>query len=104
VLKIITGEHNKLLLQPIMPQEVDLAMNQFKEGKAPSPDGFSTTFFHAFWYLIKEEVWQVVEESHSLHWLLPSLNSTFIVLIQKEENINTPDKFRLITLCNVITR
>eukprot|EP00253_Pinus_taeda_P012529 PITA_12529 len=100
--KIITEEHNELLLRPILPQEVDVAIHQPKEGKAPGPDGFTTTFFHSFWELIKEEVWQVVEESRTLHWLLPSLNSTFIALIPKEERTNTSDKFRPITLCNVI--
>lgn len=77
-------------------------MKQLKEGKAPGPYGFSTNFFHAFWELIKEEVWQVVEESRSLHWILPSLNSTFIALVPKEDSTITPDKFRPIALCNVI--
>ena len=54
--KIITEEHNKLLLHPILQQEVDTAMHQLKEGKSPGPDGFTTTFFHIFWELIKEEV------------------------------------------------
>lgn len=34
--------------------------------------------------------------------MLPSLNSTFIALIPKEEDSITPDKYRLIALCNVI--
>eukprot|EP00253_Pinus_taeda_P005945 PITA_05945 len=89
-------------MRPILIQEVDEAMAQIKEGKAPGPDGFTTTFFHAFWDLIKMEVWQIVEESRALRWLLPSLNSTFITLIPKEENSITPDKFRPIALCNVI--
>lgn len=100
--KVITEEHNQLLLHLIMPEEVDAAMKQLKEGKAPSPDGFSTNFFHAFWELIKEEVWQVVEESRSLHWILPSLNATFIALVPKQDSTITPDKFRPIALCNVI--
>eukprot|EP00253_Pinus_taeda_P002079 PITA_02079 len=100
--KIITEEHNELLLHPILMQEVDDAMSQLKEGKAPGPDGFTTTFFHTFWELLKHEVWQIVEESRNLHWLLPSLNSTFIALIPKEEDSITPDKYRLIALCNVI--
>ena len=62
-------------------------MNQLKEGKALGLDGFTTTFFHSFWDLLKEEVWQVVEESHTLHWLLPSLNSTFIALIPRLLNL-----------------
>ena len=82
--------------------EVDEAMTQLKEGKAPGPDGFTTTFFHTFQDLIKQEVWQIVEESSALHWLLPSLNSTFITLIPKEEDSITPNKFRPISLCNVI--
>lgn len=100
--KIITEEHNELLLRPILPQEVDVAMHQLKEGKAPGPDGFSTSFYHKFWEMIRDEVWQVAEESRALHWLLPSLNVTFIVLIPKEEKSNTPDKFCPIALCNVI--
>lgn len=39
----------------------------------------------------------MVEKSQSFHWLLPSLNSIFIALIPKEENISTPDKFRPIS-------
>ena len=100
--RIIMKEHNQLLLRPVTPQEVDMAMKQLKEGKALGPDGFTTTFFNTFWDLIKEEVWQVVEESRTLHWLLTSLNSTFITLIPKEEKYFTPDKFRPVALCNVI--
>eukprot|EP00253_Pinus_taeda_P003053 PITA_03053 len=100
--KIITEEHNELLLRPILMQEVDDAMSQLKEGKAPGPDGFTTTFFHTFWDLLKHEVWQIVEESRNLHWLLPSLNSTFIALIPKEEDSITHDKYKPIALCNVI--
>jgi len=100
--KIITEEHNELLLYPILPQEVDIAMHQLKESKAPGLDGFSTTFYHKFWEMIKGKVWQVVEEFRALHWLLPSLNAIFIALIPKEEISNTPNKFRPIALCNVI--
>eukprot|EP00253_Pinus_taeda_P016963 PITA_16963 len=100
--KLVTKEHNELLMRPIQIQEVDEAMAHLKEGKAPGPDGFTTTFFHVFWDLIKVEVCQVVEESKALRWLLPSLNSTFITLIPKEENSITPDKFRPIALCNIL--
>ena len=100
--RIITEEHNQLLLRPVSRQEVDLAMKQLKDGKAPGPDGFTTTFYHQFWDLIGEEVWMVVEESRIMHWLLPSLNATFIALIPKEEEASTPDKYRPIALCNVI--
>eukprot|EP00253_Pinus_taeda_P027023 PITA_27023 len=56
VLKLITEEHNELLLKPISTQEVDTTMSQLKEGKAPGRDGFTTTFFHSFWDMINNEV------------------------------------------------
>jgi len=77
-------------------------MNHLKEGKASRPDGFTFNFVHKFRDLIKVDVWHVVEESMTLHWLLPSLNATFIALIHKEEHSITPDKFRPIALYNFI--
>lgn len=46
--KIITEEHNQLLLRLVTLQEVESTMNQLKEGKAPGPDGFTSKFFHKF--------------------------------------------------------
>lgn len=37
-----------------------------------------------------------------MHWILPSLNSTFLALIPKGDESNTPNKYRPIALCNVI--
>lgn len=77
-------------------------MAQLKDGKEPGPDGFTGNFFHAFWELIKTEVWEIVEESRSMHWILPALNSTFIALIPKVDEPNTLERYRPIALCNVI--
>ena len=87
---------------PISLQEVEIATQQLKVGKAPGPDGFTSDFFHNFWDLIKEELWQVVEESRVNRWMVPSLNANFISLIPKEENSQTQDKFWPIALCKVL--
>jgi len=100
--KIITEDHNNKLLQSISLQEVEAVMAQLKDGKAPGPDGFTANFFHEFWELIKTEVWELVEESRSMHWILPSLNATFLALVPKGDEQNTPDNYKLIALCNVI--
>lgn len=83
--RIITEEHNIKLLQPTYLREIEEAMNQLKDGKAPGPDGFTANFYHEFWELIKEEVWELVEESRSMHWILPALITTFIALLPKCE-------------------
>ena len=65
-------------------------------------DGFTTNFFHFFWDMIKEEVWAIVEESSCKRGVLKPFNVTFLALIAKGEGADSPDKFRLIALCNVI--
>eukprot|EP00253_Pinus_taeda_P004604 PITA_04604 len=66
---LITEDENTLLLKPISLQEVEIAVNYLKAGKAPGPDG---------------------------------LNATFIALIPKSEESNSPNKYRPIALCNII--
>ena len=48
------------------------------------------------------EVWRIVEDSRSTKILLPAFNATFITLIPKCEGVDSLDKFRPISLCNVI--
>ena len=77
-------------------------MRDMPNGKVPGPDGFTIDFYKAYWEIIKKEVWEVVEDSRCSSSILKSLNSTFITLIPKEEEANTPSKFRPIALCNVL--
>ena len=81
---LIMDEHNQMLLRPVILREVDQAMAQLKVGKATGPDGFTTNLFHFFWQDLRKKVWEMVEESRSMHWMLPALNATFITLIPKE--------------------
>ena len=52
----ISREDNENLNKPISMQEVEEALSQMAQGKAPGSDGFTTNFFHFFWEMIKEEV------------------------------------------------
>jgi hypothetical protein len=52
--------------------------------------------------MLREEVWQLVEESRSSGKFLPTLNATFLTLIPKEERVTNLKNFRPIALCNVI--
>ena len=71
-------------------------------GKASGFDGFTSNFFHYFWDLIKEEVFEIIEESRDKKGVLKVFNATFLTLIPKEDGADSPDKFRLIALYNVI--
>ena len=100
--KLVSADQNKLLLKPVDMKELEEAVNQMANGKAPGPDGFTKNFFHEFWDLMKEDILEIVENSRKTKGLLLALNSTFITLIPKEHGAEDPGKFRPIALCNVI--
>ena len=79
-----------------------MAVREMANGKAPGPDGFTVDFFKACWDIVKEDIWEVVEDSRLSSSILKSLNSMFIALIPKEKDACTPSKFRPIALCNVV--
>jgi len=99
---LVTPEQNAALTRPITQEKVDQAVKEMAAGKAPGPDGFTVDFFHHCWDLVRQDVWEVVEESRASGLVLPALNSTFLALIPKEERVTNPKQFRPIALCNVI--
>eukprot|EP00253_Pinus_taeda_P022169 PITA_22169 len=100
--KSITSDQNWALCREISMEEVEEAIRSMPNDKAPGPDGFTINFYKACWSIVKQEVWEVVEDSRRSGTILKSINSTFLALIPKVEEEKTPDKFRPISLCNVI--
>ena len=47
--KVITEEHNFMLMKLIEMEEVEAVIKQMADDKALGPDGFITNFFHACW-------------------------------------------------------
>jgi hypothetical protein len=90
------------LNKPISPEEVDQVIQEMPNGKAPGPDGFTADFFKACWDVVKYDIYGIVEDSRCSASILKALNSTLITLIPKENEARTPDRFRPITLCNVV--
>jgi hypothetical protein len=80
---LVTQEQNEALMRPITQEEVDHVVKEIPPGKAPGPDDFTTDFFHHYWDMIREEVWQVVEEYRTSGQVLSALNATFLTLILK---------------------
>jgi exonuclease III len=100
--KEVTKEKNEALMRPITQEEVDQSLKDTQLGKAPGPDGFTSDFFHYCWSIIREEVWEIIEDSRKSGKVLQALNATFLTLIPKENNSTSPSQFRPIALCNVI--
>eukprot|EP00253_Pinus_taeda_P010040 PITA_10040 len=51
---------------------------------------------------VGEDILNVVEDSRRDKTILKALNTTFIALIPKQDVARTPERFRLIALCNVV--
>jgi len=100
--KLITDEHNHMLEKSIEMTEAEVAIKKMVKDKASGPDGFTMIFFHACWDWLKEEIWALVEDSQRTWKIVRALNSTFLMLIPKENGTEDPRKLRPIALCNVI--
>jgi hypothetical protein len=83
-------------------EEVDQAIKEIPTGKSSGPNGFKTNFFHNCWHIVQEEFWHFIEYSHRSREVFPALNTTFITLIPKEEQVTQPKQFHPIVLSNVI--
>jgi len=99
---LIMEEQNTALNREISLEEVEEAVKEMPNGKAPGSDGFTIDFYKACWEIVKIEVWEAEEDSWCSSSILKSLNSTFLALIPKEEEANTPSMFCPIALCNVL--
>jgi hypothetical protein len=100
--RLVTEEHNQNLRKPRSPEEIDQAVQEMPNGKVPGPDGFIVDFFKACWDVVKQDIYDIVEDSRHSTSILKALNSTFINMIPKENEARTLDYFRPITLCNVV--
>jgi hypothetical protein len=54
--------------------------------------------------LIAWDTWALVEDSHLHSNFIPDLNITFLTFISKEDKVENPNKFHLISLCNMVYR
>eukprot|EP00253_Pinus_taeda_P002583 PITA_02583 len=101
ILKLVTREDNYNLNRLVMEEEGNEVIKEMHNGKAPRPYGFNIDFFKACWEIVKNDI-KVVEVLRNSKIVLKALNASFIALIPKEEKAMTPDRFRPISLCNVV--
>ena len=74
ILKLVTPEHSAMLMNPIEWEEVDKEVFQMEKGNALALDGFTIDFFQECKDLVKEEVWEIMEESRRIGRVLKAFN------------------------------
>ena len=60
-------------------------LSGFRVDKAPGLDGFSMSFWQFSWDFVKIEMMNFFKDFYEFGCFLRNLNSTFLVLIPKEE-------------------
>ena len=100
--KLVSREDNGNLNRPITEKEISEVLKEMQNGKGPGPDGFNVDFFKACWNIVKRDIVEIVEDSRQNKTILKALSTSFIALITKQDNAQTPEKFRPIALCNVV--
>ena len=67
---------NNFLKEEVTEEELEKNVYSFQTGKSPGLDGFTIEFFQGFFYLVKEDLLKVVQESQRVGKVLGDLNST----------------------------
>jgi hypothetical protein len=93
-----------ILLQPVLLEEVKVAIFSMESYKSPGPDGFQPIFFKTYWNIVGKDVWHLVSEAFSTGVIDPKLAETLIVPIPKVDVPSTLKDFRPISLCNVLLK
>lgn len=72
--------------------------------KSPGPDGMPPLFYQHFWSLTRKCVTQTILDFLKSGIIPPNFNETHIVLVPKTKNPTKVTQYRLISLCNVVSR
>lgn len=85
-----------------MPSDTEIhdAVYALNKDGAPGPDGFGAIFYQTYWRIVKNDVIKAVQDFFTHGKLLNNFNSNTIVLIPKDNNADSVNQFRPITLAN----
>ncbi|GJW09970.1 RNA-directed DNA polymerase, eukaryota [Tanacetum coccineum] len=96
--KTITCDQQADLERDVSNEEIKRAVWDCGTDKSPGLDGFSFGFYRRFWYLIENDVYDVVRYFFTYEVIPKGCNSSFIALIPKSPGANTVKDFRPISL------
>ncbi|KAL0402263.1 UNVERIFIED_CONTAM: hypothetical protein Slati_4256200 [Sesamum latifolium] len=85
---------------PVLGEEIQLALFNMANDKAPGPDGFPAGFYKAAWSVIGEDITLVVQEFFRTGRMLKQLNATLLTLVPKVQQLLEVSAFRPIACCN----
>ncbi|GKC96770.1 RNA-directed DNA polymerase, eukaryota, reverse transcriptase zinc-binding domain protein [Tanacetum coccineum] len=90
------------MIKPVTNKEINSAIFDIEDNKAPRPDGFTSKIFKAFWGIVGGDVCRDVKEFFDSGKMLGELNTTIISLVPKSYNPKKTFDYRPIACCGVV--
>jgi hypothetical protein len=100
-LQSLVPSHHESLSQLNMPfstEEIDDVIPDLPADKALSPNGFNCVFFKKAWPIIKQDFYKFCMDSYDHQVDLKCINYSYIILVPKNDNPETVNDFRPISL------
>lgn len=88
------------MCRQIYEQELIESICKLHLNKAPKPNNFTIHFYRACWYIIKKGLIWMLNWTKGKDKIGGGTNSTFLVLITKDVNPSSFNRFQPISLCN----
>nr|CCA65981.1 hypothetical protein [Beta vulgaris subsp. vulgaris] len=90
------------LVQPITIQEIDQALADIDDTKAPGLDGFNSVFFKKSWLVIKQEIYEGILDFFENGFMHKPINCTAVTLIPKIDEAKHAKDYRPIACCSTL--
>jgi hypothetical protein len=104
-LRDLVQEHDLHEIEmPFNKEDIDRVVKAMPVDKAPGPDGFNGLVLKKCWHTIKEDVYNLCFNFFNGTVSLQAINTSFITLVPKVNNLSLVNDFRPISLINCIVK
>ncbi|XP_075087887.1 uncharacterized protein LOC107829334 [Nicotiana tabacum] len=90
------------LCAPITEEEIYEGLSSIGDDKAPGIDDFNVVFFKQTWCIVKNEVYEAVQDLFTTGTLYKAINCTTLTLVPKVPNPDTVKDYGPIASCTVL--
>jgi hypothetical protein len=91
--RFVDEADNRLLMEEVTEKELLEVLHSFQKDKIPGPDGWTIEFFLGCYEVLGPDLLKMIEDTRISGRIPQSLNSTFLALIPKTDNLETLDDF-----------
>lgn len=92
----------EILIAPVTHSEIDQALKDIEDSKAPGIDGFNNFFFKKVWSVVKQDIYNAIQYFFEKGVMAKQWSCTTITLVPKVAQPSYAKEFRPIACCTVI--